>query len=69
MFPINNRLNKQVDGCSMGGSISVVFLDIYVLKMEEDIVIPANSIFYQPYVGDAYARRKNNRFKLIPQEH
>ena len=53
----------------MGGPISVVFLDIYVFKMEEDIVIPANSIFYQPYVGDAYARRKNNRFKLIPLEH
>ena len=59
VFPINK----------MGGPISVVFLDIYVFKMEEDIVIPANSIFYQPYVGDAYARRKNNRFKLIPQEH
>ena len=53
----------------MGGPNSVVFLDIYVFKMEEDIVIPANSIFYQPYVGDTDARRKNNRFKLIPQEH
>ena len=59
MFPINK----------MGVPISVVFLDIYVFKMEEDIAMPANSIFYQPYVGEAYARRTNNRFKLIPQEH
>ena len=53
----------------MGGPISVIFFDIYVFKMEEDIVISANPIFYQPYVGDTYARRKNNRFKLIQQEH
>ena len=25
----NNRLIKQIDGCPMGGPISVVFADIY----------------------------------------
>ena len=29
---------KQIDGCAMGRPISVVLLDIYVCKMEEDIV-------------------------------
>ena len=58
VFTINNRLIKQVDGCPMGGLISVVFSDIYVCKTEEDIVIPANPIFYKRYVDDTYVRRK-----------
>ena len=51
-------LIKQIDGCPMGGPISVVFSDIYVCKMEEDIVIPANPIFYKTYVTDTYVQRK-----------
>ena len=37
MFSINNIL----EDCPMGGSISDVLSDIYVCKMEKDIVIPA----------------------------
>ena len=44
----------------MGGLISEVFSDIYVCKMEEDIVIPANPIFYKRYVDDTYVRRKKH---------
>ena len=44
MFSINNRLIKEVAGCPMGG---VVFSDIYLCKTDEDIVIPANPIFYK----------------------
>ena len=32
VFTINNKLIKQVDGCPMGGLISVVFSDFYVCK-------------------------------------
>ena len=60
VFTINNRLIKQVDGCPMGGPISAVFSDIYVCKMEEDIVIPANPIFYKRYIDDTYVRRKKH---------
>ena len=60
VFTFNNRLIKQVDGCPMGGPISAVFSDIYICKMEEDIVIPANLIFYKRYVDDTYVRRKNH---------
>ena len=38
VFSINNRLIIQVDGYPMGRSKSVVFSDIHVCKMEEDIV-------------------------------
>ena len=66
VFTINNRLIKQVDGCPMGRSISVVFSDIYVCKMEEDIVIPANPIFYKRYVDDTDVRRKKcETYKLF----
>ena len=44
----------------MGGPISVVFSDIYVCKMEENVVIPANPIFYKGYVDDTYTRRKKD---------
>ena len=44
----------------MDGPISVVLSDIYVCKMEEDIVIPANPIFYKRYIDGTYVRRKKH---------
>ena len=49
---------KQIDGCPMGGPISVVFADIYMCKMED--VAPLKPIFYKRYVDDTYVRRKKN---------
>ena len=60
VFSANNRLIKQIDGCPMGGPISVVLSDIYVCKMEEDIVAPSKPLFYKRYVDDTYVRRKKN---------
>ena len=59
-FSANNRLIKQIDGCPMGGPISVVFSDIYMCKMEEDVVKPLKPIFYKRYVDDTYVKRKRN---------
>ena len=62
VFSPNNRKIKQIDGCPMGGLISVVLLDICVCKMEEDIVAPSKPLFYKRYVHDTYyARRKKNQ--------
>ena len=44
----------------MCGLIFIVFSDIYVCKMEEDIVIPANPIFYKRYIDETYERRKKH---------
>ena len=46
-FKVNNRLLKQVDDCTMGRPLSVTFTDIYVVKMENDVVIPFKTIFYR----------------------
>ena len=42
----------------MGRSISVLW-DIYVCKMEENIVAPSKPFFYKCYVDDTYVRKKN----------
>ena len=44
----------------MGCPISVVFADIYMCKMEDDVVAPLKPIFYKRYVDDTYVRRKRN---------
>ena len=44
----------------MGGPISVVFADIYMCKMEDDVVAPLKAIFYKRYVDDTCIRRKKN---------
>ena len=44
----------------MGGPISVVFSDIFMCKMDLDVVAPAKPIFYKRYVDDTYMRRKKN---------
>ena len=61
VFSVNNRLIKQIDGCLMGGPISVVFSDIYVSKVEEDIITAKKPHFYKRYVDDTYIRRKKNK--------
>ena len=60
VFSVNNRLIKQTDGCPMGGPICVIFSDIYVSRMEEDIVVPLKPHFHKRYVNDTYIRRKKN---------
>ena len=42
----------------MCGPVSVVILDIYMCKMEEDVVVPGKSIFYKCYVNGTYIHRK-----------
>ena len=39
---------------------SVVFLDIFMCKMEENVVVPAKPIFCKGYVDDTYIIRKKN---------
>ena len=42
----------------MGDPTSVVFLDIYVARVEEAIVVTMKPHFYERYVDDTYIRRK-----------
>ena len=64
---------KQIDGCPIGGLISVVFSDIYISKVEEDIVAPMKPHFYKRYVDDTYIRRRKNEsdslFEKLNSDH
>ena len=60
VFSGNNHLIKQIDGCPVGGPISVVFSDIYMCKMKEDVLKPFKPIFYKRYMDDTYVKRKRN---------
>ena len=57
-FKFNNRFLKQMHGCTMGGPLSVTFSEIYMVKMENDVVIPSKPIFYCRFVDDIYSRHK-----------
>ena len=46
VLSVTGKLLKQVDGCPMGGP---VFSDIFMCKMEFDVVVPAKPIFYKCY--------------------
>ena len=57
-FKLSSRFLKQVDGCTMRGPLSVTFSDIYMVKMENDVVILSKPIFYCKFVDGIYSRRK-----------
>ena len=56
-FKFNSRFLKQVDGCTIGGPLTVTFSKIYMVKMENDFVIPSKPIFYRRFVDDMYSRQ------------
>ena len=47
-----------MDHCTMRGALSPTFSDIYIVKMENDVVIPFKPIFYRRFVDDIYSRQK-----------
>ena len=60
VFSVTVKLLKQVDRCSMGGPVSVIFSNVFTCKMEFDSIVPDKPIFYKRYVDDMYVRRKKN---------
>ena len=65
-FTINKDFYKQTDGCTMGGPLSVTLSDIYMNKMEKDIVVPTKSVFCRRFGDNIYNRRKKkNRINYI----
>ena len=64
-FLADGRLIRQVDGCPMGGPISVVLSNIFCVKMQFDVVKPLKPKLYKRY-GDIYSKRiKNQPDKLF----
>ena len=64
-FIFNNKFCRQIDGCTMGGPLSVTLSDIYMSKMEIEVVVPLKPKFYRRYVDDIYNRRNKNEFDQV----
>ena len=60
IFSANGRLYKQIDGVTMRGPLSVVFLGCFLNDIEEQLVAPASPIFYIRYANETHlsAKRK-----------
>ena len=54
VFLVTEKLLSQVDICPMDGPISVVLADVFICKIELDVIVPAIPIFYKRYVDDTY---------------
>ena len=45
MFSFNGHLYKQIDGCGMGNPLSPVLANIFMTKLEADVVTPNQPVF------------------------
>ena len=57
-FNLDSCSSKQIDGCKLGGPLSVTICDIYMIKMEKDVVKSTKPKFYGRFIEDIYMRRK-----------
>jgi len=60
VFSFNGKFYKQVDGYSIGNPLSPTLANIFICKLEEDVVTPHNFPFYDWYVDDCFTKRKTN---------
>ena len=68
IFSVSEKSLKQIDGWPMVGPISVVFSDIFMCKIELDVVVPAKPTFFKHYVNDMYIRRMRNDVDKLFEE-
>ena len=59
---------KQIDGCTMGGPLSVTFANIFLKKLEKDIVRTHNPPFYKRFLDDVITTRSINQSDLLFSE-
>ena len=60
VLSFNDKLYKQIDGCGMGNPLSPVLANIFMAKLEADVVRPFNPPFYDRYVDDCFPKRKKD---------
>ena len=57
----NQSFYKQIDGCAMGGPLSVILADMHMARTENEAVKQMNPPFYKRFVDDIYSR--TNKFQ------
>ena len=52
---------QKLDGCAMDGPLSVILVDIHMLRTENEVVKPMDSPFYKWFVDDIYRKRNKSQ--------
>ena len=65
VFSFNGRLYKQTDGCGMGNPLSPVIANIFMARMEADVVTPLKPEFYDRYVDDCFSKKKKDQADTV----
>ena len=60
VFSFNGKLYRQTDGCGMGNPLSPVLANIFMSKLEADVVRPFNPTFYDRYVDDCFSKKRKD---------
>ena len=72
-FLEDGRLIRQVDGCPVGGLISVVLSNIFCVKVKFDVVKPLKPKLYKRYANDIHSqwvkKQQNKLFKKLNNYH
>ena len=61
----NDNFYEQVDGCTMGGPLSVILSNIFMTMVELQVVKPIQPKFYLRFVDDIINQRKKNSPDLL----
>ena len=70
LFTFNNKLYKQINGCAMGNPLSVILANLFMAKLERDVVDPAKPILYKRYVDDVFlSKRTEEQDTLIMKQN
>ena len=60
VFTFNGNLYQQADGCGMGNPLSPVLANIFMCKLELDVIVRTNPPLYYRYVDDCLSKRKTD---------
>ena len=63
-FMLNSNFYKEIDSCTMGGPLSVIFSDICMTKTEV-VVKRTYPRFYKRFVNDIVSKKKKHQADLL----
>ena len=60
-----NSFDQQHDGCTIGGPTFFSFSNIYILKLENNVVAPFRPKLYRRHVDDMFNKGKLNTNEIL----
>ena len=59
---------NQIDDCVMDGPLSVILVDIHIVRTENEVVKPVNPPFYKQFVENIYSRRNKFQWDILLED-